>query len=177
MECPQAARHRIKQLKSTVNMPAIAKHHWAPWTILDLILRLVLSAIFLVSGVAKLIEPQSFAVIIEAYGFVPELLVLPVALALPGLEILAAVGLLMGQRGSLELMTVLILIFMAVLAYGIYLGLDVDCGCFGPEDPEAEAFHGLRRALYRDMAMMLGVLFIHTRRYLTKMRSWASEQI
>lgn len=155
-----------------MNKLTITKQHLAPWTALDLILRLALSAIFLVSGVAKLIDPQSFAVIIEAYGFVPELLVLPVALALPGLEILSALGLLMDQRGSLELMTVLILIFMGVLTYGIYLGLDVDCGCFGPEDPEAEAFHGLRRALYRDMAMMVGVIFIHTRRYLTKMRPW-----
>jgi uncharacterized membrane protein YphA (DoxX/SURF4 family) len=160
-----------------MTIPAMTKQHLAPWAILDLILRLVLSAIFLVSGVAKLTEPQSFAVIIEAYGIVPELLVLPVALVLPGLEIVSAVGLVMDQRGSLELMTVLILIFMTVLAYGIYLGLDVDCGCFGPEDPEAEAFHGLRRALYRDMAMMLGVFFIYTRRYLTKMRSWAPGQI
>jgi hypothetical protein len=46
------------------------------------------------------------------------------------------------------------------------MGLDVDCGCFGPEDPEAEAFHGLRLSLYRDLAMMAGVFFIYGwRRY------------
>ena len=41
-------------------------------------------------------------------------------------------------------------LFMAILGYGISMGLDVDCGCFGPEDPESKAFHGLRAALYRD---------------------------
>jgi hypothetical protein len=47
-----------------------------------------------------------------------------------------------------------------------WMGLDVDCGCFGPEDPEAEAFHGLRLSLYRDLAMMAGVFFIYGwRRY------------
>jgi hypothetical protein len=44
----------------------------------------------------------------------------------------------------------------------------VDCGCFGPEDPEAEAFHGLRQSLYRDLAIMAGVFFIYGwRRYRT----------
>jgi hypothetical protein len=46
------------------------------------------------------------------------------------------------------------------------MGLDVDCGCFGPEDPEAEAFHGLRLSLFRDLVMMAGVVFIYGwRRY------------
>jgi hypothetical protein len=42
----------------------------------------------------------------------------------------------------------------------------VDCGCFGPEDPEAEAFHGLRAFLYRDLAMLAGIAFLYVwRRY------------
>jgi uncharacterized membrane protein len=134
--------------------------------ILEVSVRLVLAAVFLVSGITKLVAPQSFAVIIEAYGILPEILVMPFALLLPVLEVLAAVGLICRRRGSLELATVLMLIFMVVLAYGIYLGLDVDCGCFGPEDPESDAFHGLRRALYRDMALMVGIIFLYCRRHL-----------
>lgn len=127
-------------------------------------IRIGLTAVFLFSGVTKLAEPRSFAVIIEAYGILPELLIMPVALLLPLLEIVAALGLISGRRGSLELMTVLMLIFMAVLAYAIYLGLDVDCGCFGPEDPEAKAFHGLRNALYRDVGLLAGIVFLFIRR-------------
>lgn len=147
-----------------------------PGSLLDLILRLILGAIFLVSGIAKLADPRSFAVIIEAYGILPELLVMPVALALPALEIVAAVGLILNRRGSLELMTLLMVIFMAVLAYGLYLGLDVDCGCFGPEDPEAKAFHGLRSALYRDVVIMFGIFYLFYRRHLIIKGPWRRDR-
>jgi hypothetical protein len=73
------------------------------------------------------------------------------------LEVIAGIGLLFDIRGSLALITGLLVLFMVVLGYGIWMGLDVDCGCFGPEDPEAEAFHGLRLSLFRDLVMMAGV--------------------
>jgi hypothetical protein len=50
---------------------------------------------------------------------------------------------------------------MAVLSYGIWMGLDVDCGCFGPEDLEAKAFHGLKGSLLRDLVMLAGIAFIY----------------
>jgi hypothetical protein len=111
-------------------------------------------------------EPRIFTVLIEAYGFVPEGLLIPVAIGLPLLEVIAGFGLLFDIRGSLAVITGLLVLFMVVLGYGIWMGLDVDCGCFGPEDPEAEAFHGLRLSLFRDMVMIAGVIFIYGwRRY------------
>lgn len=107
-----------------------------------------------------MLEPEIFAVLIEAYGIVPEGLLMPVAIGLPFLEVIAGIGLLFDIRGSLALITGLLVFFMVVLGYGIWMGLDVDCGCFGPEDPEAEAFHGLRLSLFRDLVMMFGVFFI-----------------
>ena len=82
------------------------------------------------------------------------------------LEVIAGFGLLFDIRGSLALITGLLVLFMVVLGYGIWMGLDVDCGCFGPEDPETKAFHGLRLSLFRDLVMMAGVFFIYgVRRY------------
>jgi uncharacterized membrane protein YphA (DoxX/SURF4 family) len=135
-----------------------------PGALLELLVRLALAAIFLVAGAVKLTAPRSFSLLIDAYGILPACLVMPVALILPALEIAAAIGLIMKRRGSLLLMAVLTLIFMAVLAYGIHMGLDVDCGCFGSEDPEAKAFHGLRSALFRDMCLMVGIGFLYFRR-------------
>jgi uncharacterized membrane protein YphA (DoxX/SURF4 family) len=130
--------------------------------------RWTLGSIFIYAGGTKLLEPKIFAVLIEAYGIVPEGLLMPVAIGLPLLEVIAGIGLLFDIRGSLSLITGLLVLFMVVLGYGIWMGLDVDCGCFGPEDPEAEAFHGLRQSLYRDLAMMAGVFFIYGwRRYRT----------
>ena len=127
---------------------------------IDLISRLgrfALALVFIYAGGTKLVDPASFAVIIEAYGILPEFLLLPVALGLPALEVAAGAGLIFGVRGSLPTVAGLLALFILVLGWGVHLGLDVDCGCFGPGDPEAEAFHGLRPTLYRDLAMLAGV--------------------
>ena len=128
-------------------------------------LRWLLAIAFIGSGISKLSDPQSFAVIIEAYGLLPGPLVGLMALALPTLELVAGIGLAFDIRGSLALITILMGLFIAILGYGLYLGLDVDCGCFGPEDPESEAFHGLRTALYRDLIMLAGIGYLYFWRY------------
>ena len=128
--------------------------------------RWILGGVFIYAGSTKLMAPRVFTVLIEAYGVVPESLLMPVAVGLPFLEVIAGFGLLFDIRGSLALITGLLVLFMVVLGYGIWMGLDVDCGCFGPEDPEAEAFHGLRLSLFRDLVMTAGVFFIYGwRRY------------
>ena len=125
------------------------------------LLRWGLGCIFIYSGVAKLLSPTTFAVLIDAYGMVPEILLMPVAVIIPVLEVLAGAGLLVDLRGSLAVIAGLLLLFVAILGVGIWMGLDVDCGCFGPEDPEAKAFHGLSAALYRDIAMLTAVVFLY----------------
>lgn len=50
--------------------------------------RFILAVVFIWSGISKVIEPQSFAVIIEAYGLLPDELIMAVALFLPTLELL-----------------------------------------------------------------------------------------
>ena len=134
------------------------------------IVRISLSAVFLWSGISKLFSPESFAVIIEAYGIIPDSWIMPASIGLPALEVILAAALLMDIRGSLAGTAGLLAVFMVILGYGIHLGLDVDCGCFGPEDPEAEAFHGLRSALYRDMVMAAGILYLYLWRFFRSAR-------
>lgn len=146
----------------------------------DLIYRLArwgLGGIFIYAGGTKIVDARTFAVLIEAYGIVPETLLMPVAVALPAMEVAAGIGLIFDIEGSLTAIAGLLLVFIAILGYGITMGLDVDCGCFGPEDPESEAFHGLRQALYRDLAMMAGCGYLFVwRRYRSirpvKIRRW-----
>ena len=127
--------------------------------------RWILGAVFIYAGSLKLLEPRTFAVLIDAYGILPEHLTLPMAYLLPSLEVVAGIGLLLDIRGSLAMVTAMLGLFIAILGYGIWMGLDVDCGCFGPEDPEADAFHGLRQSLYRDLAMLAGVVYLYAWRY------------
>lgn len=126
---------------------------------------ILLSVIFLWSGISKLMGPQFFAVIIENYGLLPDPLTLPAAIVLSMMEVLAGLGLLMDIRGSLAVVTGLLTLFIVVLSYGIWIELDVDCGCFGLEDPEARTFRGLRSALLQDIAMMLVIFYLYFWRY------------
>jgi hypothetical protein len=137
-------------------MKAILKSIWS-----YRLIRLALAGLFLAAAVIKMGNPAVFAVTIEAFGLAPKGLSMPVALALPVLELAAALGLILDVRGSLAAITGLTLLFIFVLSFGLWLGLDIDCGCYGPGDPEAEAFHGLRTALYRDLLMLTGCAFLY----------------
>ncbi|MBA4369623.1 MAG: DoxX family protein [Desulfobacterium sp.] len=130
-----------------------------------IIIRIGLGTIFLFSGAAKLMTPVSFATLINAYGFIPENLTLPFAVFLAVFEVISGIGLLFDMKGSLTAIFGLLILFIMVLSYGIYMGLDVDCGCFGPEDPEPAAFHGLRSALFRDIFFIANVIFLYAYRF------------
>lgn len=120
-----------------------------------------LGCLFIYAGARKLLEPTVFAVLLEAFGIIPEGLLLTVAVLLPVVEVAAGLALLFDLQGSLAVVAGLLVIFSAMLGYGLKIGLDVDCGCFGPQDPEARAFHGLDASLARDLAMLAVVVGLY----------------
>ena len=134
------------------------------------LLRLLLTGVFFWSGLSKALAPQDFATTIAAYGLLPENLITGAAVLLIALELIAAGGLLLEKRGALLLLTLQLLVFMAVLGYGIRLGLDIDCGCFGPNDPEAAAFHDLRGALLRDCGFLSAIAYLYAWRFQNRLR-------
>ncbi|WP_171267257.1 MauE/DoxX family redox-associated membrane protein [Oceanidesulfovibrio marinus] len=143
----------LKQTPPSRNIPAVVDallHGRFAYRIA----RLILAAAFLVAGVIKLSDPDAFAGTIAAFGILPAPLVDWAALLLPIIEVLAAIALLWDARGGLSVITALTLVFIAVLGYGLWLGLDIDCGCYGPGDPNAEAFSSLRTSLYRDFVLL-----------------------
>ena len=79
-------------------------------------------------------------------------------------ELACGLGLILDRRGAPAGIAALLVLFMAVLGWGLWLGLDIDCGCYGPGDPEATAFAGMRAALWRDGLMLAGVGCISLRR-------------
>jgi len=129
------------------------------------LMRWVLSTLFIWAGCTKLADLQAFSAIIRDFGIVPEMSVMPIAIILPVLEVVAAIGLIFDIRGSLAVITALLALFIVILGYGIWLGLDIDCGCFGPEDPESSAYNGLRSAFYRDLAMMAAIFHLYFWRF------------
>ena len=120
-----------------------------------------LGVLFIYAGGRKLLDPEAFAVLIDAFGVVPENLLWPAARVLPALEITAGFGLLFDIRGSLAIIAGLLVFFIAILGVGLKMGLDVDCGCFGPQDIETRAFGGLDVALYRNLALLTVVMWLY----------------
>ncbi len=130
--------------------------------------RALLSAVFLAAAIPKLMDLKSFALVIDAYGILPDRWLSPFAFFLVVLEIVGGLGLFFrrGRNMSLILVSCLLFLFIAVLGYGLWLGLDIDCGCFGKEEPEYKFFSNLKAALFRDLLLLLPVayLFWHGRR-------------
>ena len=119
-----------------------------------------LALIFLYAGIPKLISWYDFSLIINSYSLLPENLAIPAALVIAALEVVAALALVCGRMEGLWGIAGLLLLFIAVLSYAIWMGLDIDCGCFGPEDPEHRAFSGIRTALMRDFLLCIPVLYL-----------------
>jgi hypothetical protein len=138
-------------------MPTISHSTLLPW--LDRIARWTIAGVFLFAAVPKLFDVSAFADIVNAYAILPGYLVLPTAIVIPVVEVILAVGLLYNHWQSTLGSLLLMVFFILLLSYSIYVGLDIDCGCFGPEDPEYSAFHGLRSALWRDLAMLVPLLY------------------
>jgi hypothetical protein len=123
----------------------------------------LLGAVFLTAAVPKIINLKDFAVIIDAYGIVPENTLVPVALVLSTLEVACGIGIFFnwGRSLSLTVLLGLLLLFIGTLSYGLWLGLDIDCGCFGKDDLEHQYFSNLRVALYRDLFLLLPVAYLY----------------
>lgn len=122
--------------------------------IMRIALRMLLGGTFLYAAATKLPDMAGFAQVIGGFGLMPVSLLSPVAVLLVGLELLTGAALLAGVRLAVPVAAAQLLLFMAVLGWGMHLGLDVDCGCFGPADPEGDFYHGMDQALWRDAALL-----------------------
>ena len=126
--------------------------------------RLFLGGLFLWSGAIKLADPKAFAEVVARYDLVPEPLLPVVAIGLPLLEVLAGLATALNRRGGLESVVAMLLLFIAVLWFGILHDLDIDCGCFS--SAELGEQDGLRQAFVRDwllLALALYLLYVRHR--------------
>jgi hypothetical protein len=122
------------------------------------LLRVGLAMLFLWAGAVKLGHPKVFARAIAEFSILPDVFVVPVAMGLPVLEVLAGICLLLDIVFGLRLTFGLLVIFMGVLAYAMFKGLDVDCGCFSAEEMRSQS--NLRLTFFRDLVLTITVLFL-----------------
>lgn len=121
--------------------------------------RIVLAVVLIAAALPKLWDPPAFAQAIHAYHLAPRGLVAPLALALPWLELLLALALLVGPFRRIAALWVLGLMLAFTLGLSINLarGNPVDCGCFGASQPKSREARlvDMRWAILRDLALAL----------------------
>lgn len=102
--------------------------------------RLVVGGVWLVAGLLKLPDPAANVRAVRAYELLPETLVPLVGHALPVLEVLIGLGLLLGvlTRANAVVSAVLLVAFIGGIASAWARGLSIECGCFGTGGGPAE---------------------------------------
>lgn len=138
------------------------------WLIHPLLLRIsrgVLAIVMIWAAVSKLGDPPGFAQTIFAYGLLPMTLVAPMALTLPWLEALTALGLVLGvaRRSAAALILMMMLAFMGGLGFNLAKGNPVDCGCFGAskvQKTREQRLFDMKMVMLRDLGLAL--LALHT---------------
>jgi uncharacterized membrane protein YphA (DoxX/SURF4 family) len=126
---------------------------------LHLFIRVALGLVFMYAGFAKLLDPKAFAITVSHYDIIPQFLLPPFAVGLPVMELIAGLGLVINVRGSLAVIFALLVLFSLVLGYGVFNGMDIDCGCFSPE--EIDGRNNIKKALLRDLLMIVAAFYLY----------------
>ena len=100
---------------------------------LELLIRIAFAAVYAYAAVGKIEDPYAFARAIYNYRLLPDAALVPLALTLPVLELLAAAAILIGfpYRGSVLILGGLSLVFAGAVGSAVIRGIDLSCGCFG----------------------------------------------
>lgn len=151
-------------MQDSIIMKSICRLTTSPWTYRAI--RLLMSGVFILAGISKLMHLDIFVMIVELYVLdspvpVPTSWLQPAAFFLSVLEVITGIGLLFNLPGFLSLLAGQLFFFIGILFYGIVIGLDVDCGCFIIDDPDNPIHSGLQSALLRDFMMLLAVFHLY----------------
>jgi putative oxidoreductase len=98
----------------------------------DMLLALGLGGVFLAAAAGKVLDPVKFLGGVSQYALLKGWSLPIMAAAMPGVEIMAGLGLVIGwrRRCNALLLSLLLLMFMAAMASAMARGLELDCSCF-----------------------------------------------
>ncbi|MDD5564195.1 MAG: hypothetical protein PHQ91_10825 [Thermoanaerobaculaceae bacterium] len=122
-------------------------------------LGVALGGIFLYAAGSKLIDPRPLVTIIWGYRILPPGPINLMAIYMPWLELLVAIGLLTGykRRAAALLASGLLTMFITALAVNALRGVNVACGCFSAS---AEDVSNAWLLVLRDLPMFAAALVL-----------------
>ncbi|MBC2709470.1 MAG: DoxX family membrane protein [Desulfosarcina sp.] len=97
-----------------------------------IVVRIVLGAVFLFSCTGKIADPAAFAAIVANYQILPPTLVSATAVIFPWIEAVCGLALVFGrfEKGAALLVSLMMVVFIGIILYNGYRGLNIACGCF-----------------------------------------------
>jgi uncharacterized membrane protein YphA (DoxX/SURF4 family) len=101
--------------------------------VVGLVLRVFLGVVLIYAGSTKIGHPLTAQRAVQAYELLPDGLANTIGLALPFLEVILGVLLVLGlfTRPAAIAGTLLMVVFILGIAQAWARGLTIDCGCFG----------------------------------------------
>ncbi len=132
-----------------------------PW--LTIRVQLALGAIFIVASLPKIADPPSFAHMIYNYRILPAGLINFSSLAMPWVELLCGIALVLGvwKRAALGIITLMLVVFIVAISFNLARGNAIDCGCFNvslANRTVEQRLGDMRVDIFRDLGMLLMVL-------------------
>lgn len=127
--------------------------------------RLVVSGVFIGFGTTKLVDVDQTIRSVRAYRLLPEALVPTVGTALPLLEVLVGLLVLLGllTRATASVAGLLSLAFVVGIVSAWARGLSIECGCFGTGGFTPDPVPGYLRELAINAVLVAACLRLLTR--------------
>lgn len=131
-----------------------------PWV--GLLARLVTGGVWIVAGGLKITEPDASIAAVRAYQLLPSSVAEAVGIALPAVELVIGLALVIGvfTRGAAVLSALLFVAFIIGIASVWARGIEIDCGCFGGGGAKAGAASDYPWEIARDTALLAASLLV-----------------
>jgi len=99
---------------------------------INLIIRLFIGGVFIITGISKIIDPVLFAKEISHYRILPDFSINILSIILPWLELVVGILFVFGIRvkANILLLAGMLLMFNFAVAIAWMKGLNINCGCF-----------------------------------------------
>ncbi|WGX95343.1 MauE/DoxX family redox-associated membrane protein [Nocardioides sp. L-11A] len=127
-----------------------------------LVARLVTGGVWIVAGGLKITEPDASIDAVRAYQLLPSSVAEVVGLALPAVELVVGLALVLGvfARGAAVVSALLFAAFIVGIASVWARGIEIDCGCFGGGGAKAGAASAYPWEIARDVALLAASLLV-----------------
>ena len=124
------------------------------YSFLTVAFRLLVGFIFLAAAYPKIQDLEAFTKVVQTYNILPDDLDRPFAYALPAIEMVAGIMLILGlrTRKAAWAIAIMLLLFIFVILVNIGRGSEAICGCFGVEEGgEALGWN----TIFRDVILLI----------------------